>query len=153
MENGDCDGDGVTNGQEITNGTDPKDLCSYVIGNQTLPPSNQWNSADCNNDGYCNSCPIPEVGKRMKMKTNTSTIDDLDGDGIEDSIDEDDDGDGVPDLEDEFPRDGSEWEDLDGDGVGNNKDIDDDNDGINDAIESPNRNEDFDGDGIPNYLD
>ena len=57
-----------------------------------------------------------------------------------------------PSLEDEFPRDGSEWEDLDGDGVGNNKDIDDDNGGINDAIESPNRNEDFDGDGIPIIL-
>ena len=31
--------------------------------------------------------------------------------------------------------------------------MDDDNDGINDIIESPNGTEDFDGDGIPNYLD
>jgi gliding motility-associated-like protein len=147
----------VPNGQEITDGTDPKDLCSNIIANQTLPPSNQWDLADCNSDGYCNSCPIPEEEEEPEEEentdTNTSTLDDLDGDGIEDSLDDDVDGDGVPDLEDEFPRDGSEWDDFDRDGVGNNKDIDDDNDGINDTIESPNGYEDFDADGIPNYLD
>ena len=161
-KNADCDGDGVPNGQEITDGTDPKDLCSNVIANQTLTPSADWNAADCNNDGYCNACPIPEPstggGGRTRTPNNdsttsTPTIDDLDGDGIEDSLDDDDDGDGIPDDQDEFPRDGSEWDDLDGDGVGDNKDVDDDNDGINDVLESPNGNEDFDGDGIPNYLD
>jgi gliding motility-associated-like protein len=163
-KNADCDGDGVPNGQEITDGTDPKDLCSNVIANQTLTPSAEWNAADCNNDGYCNACSIPEPstggggGGRTRTpnndsSTSTPTIDDLDGDGIEDSLDDDDDGDGIPDDQDEFPRDGTEWDDLDGDGVGDNKDVDDDNDGINDALESPNGNEDFDGDGIPNYLD
>ncbi|MDC1011789.1 gliding motility-associated C-terminal domain-containing protein [Flavobacteriaceae bacterium] len=162
-KNADCDGDGVPNGQEITDGTDPKDLCSNVIVNQTLTPSADWNAADCNNDGYCNACPIPEPstgggggGSRTRTpnnSTSTPTIDDLDGDGIEDSLDDDDDGDGIPDDQDEFPRDGTEWDDLDGDGVGDNKDVDDDNDGINDDLESPNGNEDFDGDGIPNYLD
>jgi gliding motility-associated-like protein len=161
-KNADCDGDGVPNGQEITDGTDPKDLCSNVIANQILTPSADWNAADCNNDGYCNACPIPEPstggGGRTRTpnndsSTSTPTIDDLDGDGIEDSLDDDDDGDGIPDDQDEFPRDGTEWDDLDGDGVGDNKDVDDDNDGINDVLESPNGNEDFDGDGIPNYLD
>ena len=163
-KNADCDGDGVPNGQEITDGTDPKDLCSNVIANQTLTPSAEWNAADCDNDGYCNACSIPEPstggggGGRARTpnndsSTSTPTIDDLDGDGVEDSLDDDDDGDGIPDDQDEFPRDGTEWDDLDGDGVGNNKDVDDDNDGINDVLESPNGNEDFDGDGIPNYLD
>lgn len=34
----------------------------------------------------------------------------------------DSDGDGVPDLEDAFPHDATEWKDSDGDGVGDNKD-------------------------------
>ncbi|MEZ4875555.1 MAG: thrombospondin type 3 repeat-containing protein [Flavobacteriaceae bacterium] len=35
----DCDGDGVTNGQEIIDGTDPLDECSLNVASQTLPPS------------------------------------------------------------------------------------------------------------------
>ena len=106
----------MPNGQEITDGTDPKDLCSNVIANQTLTPSAEWNAADCNNDGYCNACSIPEPstggggGGRARTpnndsSTSTPTIDDLYGDGIEDSLDDDDDGDGIPDDQDEFPRD------------------------------------------------
>jgi len=45
----------------------------------------------------------------------------------------DSDGDGVPDSQDAFPNDPSEWDDTDGDGVGNNTDPDDDNDGLPDA--------------------
>ena len=47
----------------------------------------------------------------------------------------DTDKDGVPDIEDAFPNNPSEWKDTDGDGVGNNEDNDDDNDGVLDAIE------------------
>ena len=32
----DCDQDGVTNGQELTDGTDPKDTCSYNSVNQVI---------------------------------------------------------------------------------------------------------------------
>ena len=45
---------------------------------------------------------------------------------------QDSDGDGVPDNEDPFPDDGSEWLDTDGDLIGNNSDPDDDNDGVAD---------------------
>jgi len=55
---------------------------------------------------------------------------DLDGDGIGNLVDGDDDGDGVPDGEDYFPTNASEWLDSDLDGIGNNADDDDDNDGI-----------------------
>ena len=41
--------------------------------------------------------------------------------------------DGIPNTEDVFPRDSSEWNDNDSDGIGDNSDIDDDNDGFNDS--------------------
>jgi hypothetical protein len=46
------------------------------------------------------------------------------------------DGDGVPDVEDAFPNDPSEWLDTDSDGIGNNADTDDDNDGVPDAFDA-----------------
>jgi hypothetical protein len=67
---------------------------------------------------------------------------DTDGDGIPDSEDafpedptewEDTDGDGVGNNSDAFPNDPAEWLDSDADGIGNNADPDDDNDGIPDA--------------------
>ncbi len=48
---------------------------------------------------------------------------------------EDDDGDGVPNIEDHFPLDRSEFADTDGDGIGNNADNDDDGNGIPDNQE------------------
>jgi hypothetical protein len=58
---------------------------------------------------------------------------DTDSDGIGDMADWDDDGDGVPDGQDAFPLNSTEWLDTDLDGIGNNADTDDDNDGIPDA--------------------
>ncbi len=48
----------------------------------------------------------------------------------------DGDGDGVPDTEDAFPLDPTEWLDSDGDGTGNNADTDDDNDGVPDTADA-----------------
>ena len=47
----------------------------------------------------------------------------------------DTDGDGVPNDEDAFPNDPSEWIDSDEDGIGDNADTDDDNDGILDVFD------------------
>jgi len=47
-------------------------------------------------------------------------------------VEPDSDGDGVPDSEDAFPNDPTEWVDTDGDGTGNNADPDDDGDGVPD---------------------
>lgn len=48
----------------------------------------------------------------------------------------DDDNDGVPNDQDAFPNDPTEWLDSDGDMIGNNADADDDNDGLLDAEET-----------------
>jgi hypothetical protein len=45
------------------------------------------------------------------------------------------DSDGVPDYDDAFPTDPTEWCDFDGDGIGDNTDEDDDNDGFTDDEE------------------
>jgi gliding motility-associated-like protein len=59
----DCDGDGVTNGDEIDpdgdgtpgpNGTDPNDPCSLNVADQSVAPSQAWLDADCDGDGVTN---------------------------------------------------------------------------------------------------
>ena len=57
---------------------------------------------------------------------------DSDGDGIGNVADRDNDNDGVTDEGDVFPLDPSEFLDTDGDGIGNNADEDDDGDGVPD---------------------
>ncbi|MFD2591301.1 DUF6923 family protein, partial [Aquimarina hainanensis] len=56
----DCDEDGVTNGQEITDGTDPTDGCSLVAANQDATPSAAWNALDCDEDGVTNGQEITD---------------------------------------------------------------------------------------------
>jgi hypothetical protein len=51
----DCDGDGVSNGQEAIDGTDPADACSLNSANQKLVPSAAWLAADCDGDGVTNA--------------------------------------------------------------------------------------------------
>ncbi|MCP4299542.1 MAG: hypothetical protein GY783_03060, partial [Gammaproteobacteria bacterium] len=79
-----------------------------------------------------------------------------------DSSDNDSDGDGVPDADDAFPDDPTEWADLDGDGIGDNADPDRDGDGIGndyeiqlgtDPDDSSSTPPDLDGDGVPDSLD
>ncbi|WP_405413867.1 gliding motility-associated C-terminal domain-containing protein [Maribacter sp. Asnod1-A12] len=122
--NSDSDGDGVLDGTEINiNGTDPLDLCSYVIGSATVAPSAAWNTADCDGDG---------VDNQTELSNNTDSLDpcnpaqvagyigydagnalwaaaDCDGDGVTngdedtngtDPYNTDTDGDGVPDNTD-----------------------------------------------------
>ncbi|MEY3040939.1 MAG: hypothetical protein RLZZ174_21, partial [Pseudomonadota bacterium] len=82
---------------------------------------------------------------------------DTDRDGIGDSVDTDDDGDGVPDTEDLFPLDATEFADFDGDGTGDFADLDDDCDGTPDTADAfpfdPAEVADFDGDGIGDIAD
>ena len=72
----DCDGDGVTNGDEIDpdgdgtpgpNGTDPNDPCSLWLTDQTVTPSIAWFDLDCDGDGLTNGEFIV-TGKRITMK-------------------------------------------------------------------------------------
>jgi gliding motility-associated-like protein len=70
----DCDGDGVTNGQEIADGTNATDPCSFVFASQTATPSASWNTLDCDNDGLSNG---------DELTTGTDPLNpDTDGDGV-----------------------------------------------------------------------
>ena len=52
---GDTDGDGVTDTQETTDGTDPNDACNYLPNSQTFAnTSAAWKAADCDGDGTPN---------------------------------------------------------------------------------------------------
>ena len=76
-------------------------------------------------------CPLGGESPLSTMQA-VVAVQDTDGDGLGDLVDPDDDGDGIPDGEDYFPLNASEWLDSDLDGEGNNADPDDDNDGIPD---------------------
>ncbi|MDB2456286.1 gliding motility-associated C-terminal domain-containing protein [Flavobacteriaceae bacterium] len=124
----DCDGDGVTNGQENLDGTDYQDSCSLVISSQTLTPNAAWDAADCDRDNIINANELSE---------------DTDGDGVYNVFDSDDDGDGILTItETAF--------DEDSDTIPNYLDLDSDSDTISDTIEGET---DTDSDGTPNYLD
>lgn len=65
----DCDGDGVTNGNEIDpdgneindgNGTDPLEVCDFVVSQQNVNPSNEWLAIDCDNDCKTNEEEIAD---------------------------------------------------------------------------------------------
>ncbi|MBT8097388.1 MAG: S-layer homology domain-containing protein, partial [Woeseia sp.] len=89
---------------------------------------------------------------RGDVIASTLGVDNIEAKGTTDT-----DGDGVPDDEDAFPNDPTEWEDTDGDGVGDNSDafpndpsetLDTDGDGIGN-----NADPDDDGDGVPDTED
>jgi len=50
----DTDGDGVTDTAETSDGTDLNDFCDFVLASQTIAPSALWNSSDCDLDGVTN---------------------------------------------------------------------------------------------------
>ncbi len=57
----DTDGDGVTDGTEAADGTNPSNSCSYVPGHQTVPTSGSWNTQDCDGDGLPNGTEVTKV--------------------------------------------------------------------------------------------
>jgi gliding motility-associated-like protein len=72
--NPDSDGDGVIDGTEKTDGTDAKDGCKFVLAHQTVATSTAWNAADCDGDGSTN---------RQEILNNTDPlVGDTDGDGV-----------------------------------------------------------------------
>jgi gliding motility-associated-like protein len=72
--NPDTDGDGVIDGTEITDATNPLEACSFILTSQTVTPSLAWNTLDCDEDGLTNEEEITEG-------TNPTNAD-SDGDGV-----------------------------------------------------------------------
>jgi gliding motility-associated-like protein len=72
--NPDSDGDGVIDGTEKVDGTDAKDGCKFVLAHQTVTTSTAWNTADCDGDGTSN---------RQEILNHTDPlVGDTDGDGV-----------------------------------------------------------------------
>ncbi|MGE0090891.1 MAG: gliding motility-associated C-terminal domain-containing protein, partial [Bacteroidales bacterium] len=73
----DSDGDGVTDGDEKGDTTDPLDQCSLEIASQTLMPSSEWTAADCDSDGLSNATELSDGTNPVHP--------DSDGDGVTDN--------------------------------------------------------------------
>ena len=166
----DDDGDGVSDADEATAGTDPLDTDSDDDGDDDLNDQFPLNSAewdDTDGDAPAGSDGTGYGDNSDDFPTDACANVDTDGDGQPDTIisgcsttlteDVDDDADGVLDTYDAFPLDASETTDTDGDGTGNNADTDDDGDAWPDAVDwAPLDSSewlDSDGDGIGNSAD
>ena len=90
---GDCDGDGVTNQDEIADGTDPGDPCNFNLTSQSIAPGVAWNNADCDGDGVTNGDEITDGTDPLnpcELLTGSVTLPtgtiwnnaDCDGDGV-----------------------------------------------------------------------
>ena len=123
----DTDNDGITDGEEIANGTDPNDADTDGDG---IPDGSENTDADNDsiNDGAdtdSDNDGIPDVIEAGPMPAMPV---DTDNDGAPDFVDPDSDNDGIPDAVE-----GSG--DTDNDGVADYLDPDSDDDGIPDTIE------------------
>jgi len=157
----DCDGDGVINITECEDGTDPTDLCDYLLNSQTVDPSQEWLDTDCDGDGVTNEDEVDDGTDPQDpcdFDVSSQTIDpseewnelDCDGDGVNNDQEIEDDTDPT-DLCDfdwenlDLSTVSQEWLDADcdcegdGDGIPNGEEISDDNDnGIPDYMECNN---------------
>jgi gliding motility-associated-like protein len=75
--NSDTDGDGVSDNQEKIDRTDPKDPCKYKASSQASAAiTNAWKALDCDNDGVTNG---------QELLDGTDPLNpDTDGDGVTD---------------------------------------------------------------------
>ena len=160
----DPDGDGLTNAEEVTNGSDPAKADTDGDG---IPDGVEVNSSktdplqpDSDGDG---------VGDQAEVGANPASPTDTDADGTPDALDTDDDGDGKPSKDEgnDPNGDGSPADavDTDGDSVPDYLDADNsdgpmadpDGDGLTNAEEVTNGTDpakaDTDGDGIPDGVE
>jgi outer membrane protein OmpA-like peptidoglycan-associated protein len=123
----DTDMDGVSDGEEITNGTDPNDPDS---DNDGIPDGTENTDADGDgtNDGLDTDSDNDGIPDVIEAGPNPLVPVDSDNDGFADFVDNDSDNDGIPDAVE-----GSD--DSDGDGAADYIDRDSDDDGIPDTIE------------------
>jgi hypothetical protein len=118
-----------TDGDGISDSLDPDDDNDGVIDRDDAFPLDDSETLDTDSDGIGNN--------KDDDDDNDVTHDLADPAPLNPNITgrEDSDSDGVPDIEDHFPLDSSEFNDQDGDGIGDNADLDDDGNGIPDNQE------------------
>jgi hypothetical protein len=151
----DPDKDGLTNADEKTAGTDPKNPDSdgdgLLDGVEKTAGTNPLNP-DSDGDG---------IGDKVEVGADPTKPIDSDKDGKIDALDADDDNDGVLTKNENYNGGTPTDDDSDGDKIPDYLDTDDDGDGILSATESNDPNKDgaptdaldTDGDKIPDYLD
>jgi len=87
-QNFDTDGDGVSDGQEALDGTDPNNPCDFILANQdTTIIGAGWLNADCDNDGLTNNEELTGIDDPLTPDTPNGNITDplnpdSDGDGV-----------------------------------------------------------------------
>jgi gliding motility-associated-like protein len=157
----DCDGDGVSNGQEAIDGTDPTDACSLNSANQKLVPSAAWLAADCDGDGVTNAVERTD-GTDPTSGCSYNPASQVIANATSVWLNYDCDGDGNPNGTDPSPLDfcvGGLVGAVPAISTPQYKffqNADCDYDGISNSFECFGGGptcQDFDGDGIPNYLD
>jgi gliding motility-associated-like protein len=137
----DTDGDGVTDGKEKTDGTNPIDPCKFILASQTVAPSSAWENGDCDGDGVTN--------KQEKLDGTDPSNPDTDGDGVTDGKEKTDGTDSLNPCESKPEHITNALStsflagDCDGDGLTNEEEIGSNVNYPND----PNRNR------IPDYLE
>ncbi|MGB0846372.1 MAG: IPTL-CTERM sorting domain-containing protein [Thiolinea sp.] len=164
----DSDGDGLTDTEENTLGTDPNkaDSDGDGINDSDEVGSNKSSPVDTDEDGTIDALDtdddndgVPTVDENYNGGSPAN--DDTDNDGTPDYLDDDDDGDGILSVYENYDGDGTPAnDDTDKDGKPDYLDIDDDNDGNLTASELPDLDKDgqpddaldSDNDGVPDYL-
>ncbi len=147
----DTDGDGTGNNADTDDDGD-----GVADASDDYPLDNTKSSInDQDNDGW-DALYDPDDNDDTNPGVSFASQD-PDGDGIPNDVDTDDDNDGVPDVQDAFDTDPSEFLDTDSDGTGDNADTDDDDDGTPDTSDAfpkdASETVDTDGDGIGDNAD
>ena len=168
----DSDGDGLTNSQEATLGTNPNladtdgdginDGAEFGSGGTALdsdgdgiPNAIESGSADADGDGLVNSLDTDSDNDRIpdSVERGTgATPRDSDSDSIADYLDRDSDNDRIPDALEAQPS-PTTPPDTDNDGVPDYRDIDSDGDTLPDSVEGKGLGVDTDNDQIDDYYD
>ena len=140
----DTDGDGVIDSEDAftEDANESSDGEGDGIGDNA--------DEDLDNDGWSN---VDEELCTTNPLDATDFPSDFDNDTVCDYLDSDDDNDGIPDDDDRFPLNASEWADHDMDGIGDNADLDEDNDMYDDLLEIDCLSNPFDVTSIPTDLD